>query len=467
MASFGPSAVSPCPYVQDGGASPDVGPGSTPFDGFVVGRPDDSLRLTVIQPQKADSVDEYAVAPTDGSTAPTSVPALRLDVTLSKVVEVLCRVATQPLEPDRLRTAPPSSGYPSDEEGDGTAVVPSQLGPTRTSQRSVARRSLARSQQRARRRGNTASRFQSSSPSPSPSTSRQRSEARTSINPHYLAVMGVSEAELESGAVGNIRASWDTDDEEEESLRRLRGRSYVAPQESDDARGWVAEEDDDEDIGGAFARQYTPAIEEEDHSPRARRRSTSPVIASNSNLEAKTEMDSTISKGKALTPDELHSDLIDVFECQLCYLLLCEPLTTPCGHTFCRSCFARSLDHSDKCPLCRSVLPNFAFFQEHPANSALVNLLTAELSEGERFDDGGDPNRVADVAACDDGDSWGFKSLYTSRKEAVEREQREALLSTPLFVCTLGFPSMPTILHIFEPRYRLMIRRCLESNNPR
>lgn len=26
---------------------------------------------------------------------------------------------------------------------------------------------------------------------------------------------------------------------------------------------------------------------------------------------------------------------------------------------------------------------------------------------------------------------------------------------------------MPTILHVFEPRYRLMIRRCIESNSPR
>jgi Lon protease-like protein len=36
-------------------------------------------------------------------------------------------------------------------------------------------------------------------------------------------------------------------------------------------------------------------------------------------------------------------------------------------------------------------------------------------------------------------------------------------LDTPLFICTLSFPSMPTFLHIFEPRYRLMIRRAMES----
>ncbi|RYP13351.1 hypothetical protein DL767_010793 [Monosporascus sp. MG133] len=34
----------------------------------------------------------------------------------------------------------------------------------------------------------------------------------------------------------------------------------------------------------------------------------------------------------------------------------------------------------------------------------------------------------------------------------------------PLFVCTLSFPHMPTFLHVFEPRYRLMIRRAMEGN---
>jgi Lon protease-like protein len=37
----------------------------------------------------------------------------------------------------------------------------------------------------------------------------------------------------------------------------------------------------------------------------------------------------------------------------------------------------------------------------------------------------------------------------------------------PIFVCTLAFPYMPTFLHIFEPRYKLMIRRCVESGDGR
>jgi Lon protease-like protein len=48
-------------------------------------------------------------------------------------------------------------------------------------------------------------------------------------------------------------------------------------------------------------------------------------------------------------------------------------------------------------------------------------------------------------------------------KEAENHEDLE--LDTPIFVCTLSFPSIPTFLHIFEPRYRLMIRRALESGD--
>ena len=33
----------------------------------------------------------------------------------------------------------------------------------------------------------------------------------------------------------------------------------------------------------------------------------------------------------------------------------------------------------------------------------------------------------------------------------------------PLFPCTLAYPLMPTFLHIFEPRYRLMIRRAIDN----
>ncbi|KAG5643971.1 hypothetical protein DXG03_009322 [Asterophora parasitica] len=60
-----------------------------------------------------------------------------------------------------------------------------------------------------------------------------------------------------------------------------------------------------------------------------------------------------------------------------------------------------------------------------------------------------------------------FPAPYRERGEAIEAEERNARLDTPIFTCQLSFPGMPTLLHFFEPRYRLMLRRCLESPNPR
>jgi len=302
--------------------------------------------------------------------------------------------------------------------------------------------------------------------------------------------------------------------------------------------------------------------------------------------------------------------LLDVLECQLCYLLLYEPITTPCGHTFCRACFARNLDHSDRCPLCRARMPSWGFWQEHATSKCLMDLILLEVdrstptSEGggagglavdelsvggatleemeeeDYDDDGAQAASVKNVGrardwrrrhgtAEEDGDEddneeeeddelayrtsrpraagrkkrsagvrrwkeqhapttssvvsarqdlvaanaqvsvqhsptslrsqlpsgnscsttvpinptaslgplhdnqsgavvrWELPSLYTERRLAAELDEASARLSTPIFVCTLAYPDMPTVLHIYEPRYRLMVRRCLESGNPR
>ena len=40
-------------------------------------------------------------------------------------------------------------------------------------------------------------------------------------------------------------------------------------------------------------------------------------------------------------------------ECKICYDVLYEPVTTACGHTFCRDCLLRALDYKAECPCCR------------------------------------------------------------------------------------------------------------------
>ena len=51
----------------------------------------------------------------------------------------------------------------------------------------------------------------------------------------------------------------------------------------------------------------------------------------------------------------VHVCIIRGVACLLCSVLL-NPVTTWCGHTFCRDCICRSFDHSPNCPVCRTTL---------------------------------------------------------------------------------------------------------------
>ncbi|KAJ6375707.1 hypothetical protein OIU77_000638 [Salix suchowensis] len=92
----------------------------------------------------------------------------------------------------------------------------------------------------------------------------------------------------------------------------------------------------------------------------------------------------------------------DEFDCTLCLKLLFEPITTPCGHSFCRSCLFQSMDRGNKCPLCRTVL--------------FISPRTCSIS--------------------------------VTLNNIIQRNFPR------------GFP-----LQIFEPRYRLMVRRIMEGNH--
>lgn len=45
---------------------------------------------------------------------------------------------------------------------------------------------------------------------------------------------------------------------------------------------------------------------------------------------------------------------MDLMECPHCLFPMCEPVTVPCGHTFCRRCVGGYLP--SKCPLCKERL---------------------------------------------------------------------------------------------------------------
>jgi hypothetical protein len=52
--------------------------------------------------------------------------------------------------------------------------------------------------------------------------------------------------------------------------------------------------------------------------------------------------------------------------------LLFEPVTTPCGHTFCLKCLERCLDHAPHCPLCKDKLSEVSGSREEASSCALA-----------------------------------------------------------------------------------------------
>ena len=132
----------------------------------------------------------------------------------------------------------------------------------------------------------------------------------------------------------------------------------------------------------------------------------------------------------------LRASVGEEFECSLCLRLLYEPVTTGCGHTFCKPCLGRVADHSSRCPYCRTVLYYFA--GEMAINQTLNNVLLKHFPEECRAR-AAEESTVPQTAP----DSTG---------------QRRVL---PLFVMTSVFPGQRQSLNIFEPRYRLLVRRVM------
>ncbi|ORY06272.1 hypothetical protein K493DRAFT_23153 [Basidiobolus meristosporus CBS 931.73] len=145
-------------------------------------------------------------------------------------------------------------------------------------------------------------------------------------------------------------------------------------------------------------------------------------------------LEPTISNSEE-SPETRFSKLYDLlsleFECQICYQIFHEPVTTVCGHTFCYECLLRTHDHNSSCPMCRHQL-DYSEISRSSINFTLSRLVSLCLPE-----------------------------VVLERKRQLDQNAMNEHNEVPLFVCSLVFPGMPCQLHIFEPRYRLMIRRIM------
>ncbi|KAJ8349926.1 hypothetical protein SKAU_G00250560 [Synaphobranchus kaupii] len=147
----------------------------------------------------------------------------------------------------------------------------------------------------------------------------------------------------------------------------------------------------------------------------------------------------TLQSGVRVVPPQL-LDSADM-ECPLCMRLFYEPVATPCGHTFCLKCLERCLDHNPTCPLCKESLSQYLATSVYNKTLLMEEVLQRYLSDE-----------------------------LSDRKKIHEEELKELAnlnQEVPIFVCTMAFPTIPCPLHVYEPRYRLMIRRTMETGTKR
>ncbi|XP_075159881.1 uncharacterized protein LOC142233004 [Haematobia irritans] len=139
--------------------------------------------------------------------------------------------------------------------------------------------------------------------------------------------------------------------------------------------------------------------------------------------------------------------LIDTsdFDCVLCCRTFWKPVVTPCGHTYCLVCLDRCMDYTSSCPLCMSPLVEPSGNMVQGASSPVPLILTKRPVT---------------------------KFLEAAMKRFIpdsynKRLRQEMVLepSVPIFICTTAFPHVPCPLFVYEPRYRLMVRRAVESGD--
>ncbi|XP_002029631.2 uncharacterized protein LOC6604780 [Drosophila sechellia] len=168
----------------------------------------------------------------------------------------------------------------------------------------------------------------------------------------------------------------------------------------------------------------------------------------------------------SLAVSSVAGQLIDAsdFDCVVCSRTLWKPVVTPCGHTYCLVCLDRCMDYNSPCPLCMSPLvefnvnasastsasqhpnPNQNQIHLHPGSSSPVPFALAKRPV----------TKFLEAA---------MKRFIPDHYEARFRQEIDQEPSVPVFICTAAFPAVPCPLFVCEPRYRLMVRRAVESGD--
>jgi hypothetical protein len=127
--------------------------------------------------------------------------------------------------------------------------------------------------------------------------------------------------------------------------------------------------------------------------------------------------------------------LLSILECPLCLNMVCEPISISCGHTFCRVCLVKSVRrHKKRCPSCREIC-------HISPETAAENIM------------------VKGVAMTLDPEGYRLRLEET----VTEKESWSTILPI-FFYNSVMFPGSTLSLHLFEPRYKLMMQRVVNGS---
>ncbi|XP_049338042.1 E3 ubiquitin/ISG15 ligase TRIM25-like isoform X8 [Astyanax mexicanus] len=102
----------------------------------------------------------------------------------------------------------------------------------------------------------------------------------------------------------------------------------------------------------------------------------------------------------------------DQFQCSICLDVFTDPVSTPCGHNFCKSCLAGHWDNSDrwKCPLCNKIFENRPDLSVNTLISETATQLRKSLEINARRAGEENPNNPTKVT-CDACTGLKMKSV--------------------------------------------------------
>lgn len=129
--------------------------------------------------------------------------------------------------------------------------------------------------------------------------------------------------------------------------------------------------------------------------------------------------------------------LEEMLQCSLCHERMKFPASLTCGHSFCRACLRVALGHRKECPMCRA--PCYTVKNPRP-NIALMTIMLEAFPE----------------------DAEALLKAKAEMEAKGEEDTQERVL--PLFLSSaVQLPGSNCSMNLFEPRYRLLTQRALDS----